>query len=70
MSDPSTENFIGRLFIALIVTVIVCTVMTIPIWLLWNWVMPIVGIVRLTLAQAWGMTALVRLMITPANTEK
>jgi hypothetical protein len=38
-------------------------VFAIPVWLLWNWLMPMIfGLTKLTLWQAWGVTFLSALL--------
>lgn len=35
----------------------------IPVWLLWNWLMPIIfGVTKVSLLQAWGLTFLCSLL--------
>ena len=38
-------------------------IFAIPVWLLWNWLLPtIFGVTKLTLIQAWGMSLLCGLL--------
>ena len=58
-----SEKTIGGIIIAFILTIAIAfglsVVLTIPVWLLWNWLMPVVfGITKVTLLQAWGLTFL------------
>ena len=52
---------VGFMLIVLAVVVL----LTIPVWLLWNWVMPVLGVAKLTLLQSWGMLMLCSLLFTP-----
>lgn len=39
--------------------VLLSFILAIPVWLLWNWLMPeIFGLTTLTLVQAWGVSLL------------
>lgn len=39
-------------------------IMAIPVWLLWNWLMPMIfGLTKLTLVQAWGISLLSNCLI-------
>ena len=43
------------LFVAFLLSVVLC----IPVWLLWNWLMPaIFGLTKVSLIQAWGLSFL------------
>lgn len=55
-------GFIGLVFI-------VSFLYAIPVWLLWNWVVPVVfGLSKVTLIQAWGLAFLSSLLIKSSNT--
>ncbi len=44
-------------------------VLAIPVWLLWNWLMPMIfGLTKLTLIQAWGVTFLSSLLFKSGET--
>ena len=44
-------------------------VLAIPVWLLWNWLMPMIfGLTKLNLIQAWGVTFLSSLLFKSGQT--
>lgn len=48
---------------ALVMYTFVSVVLSIPVLLLWNWLMPtIFGITKITLGQAWGISLLCGLL--------
>ena len=54
-------------FVALIFGI--SLVFSIPVWLLWNWLMPVIfGLKPLTLIQAWGLTFLCSILFKSSNT--
>ncbi len=56
---------------ALLVAFGLSVVLAIPIWLLWNWLMPMIfGLTKLTLIQAWGVTFLSSLLFKSGQTSK
>lgn len=49
----------------------VSVVLSIPVMLLWNWLMPtIFGITKITLGQAWGISLLCGLLFGQNSSEK
>lgn len=41
---------------------------TIPVWLLWNWLMPFIfGLPQVTIFQAWGLMVLCGLLFKSSN---
>ena len=56
---------VGVLLVAFGLSVI----LAIPVWLLWNWLMPMIfGVTKLTLIQAWGVTFLSSLLFKSGRT--
>lgn len=44
-------------------------VLAIPVWLLWNWLMPLIfGLTKVTLVQAWGLSFLSALLFKSSAT--
>lgn len=68
------KNLIGRVLIiisALAMYTFVSVVLSIPVLLLWNWLMPtIFGITKITLGQAWGISLLCGLLFGQNSSEK
>lgn len=49
----------GFIIVGVGVVVVFAVLLTIPIWLLWNWLMPtIFGVAKVTLLQALGLNIL------------
>ena len=62
-SEKTVGAVIGTVFLALLIAFGLSIVLAIPIWLLWNWLMPLIfGVTKLTLIQAWGVTFLSSLL--------
>lgn len=56
---------------ALAMYTFVSVVLSIPVLLLWNWLMPtIFGITKITLGQAWGISLLCGLLFGQSSSEK
>ncbi len=56
---------------ALAMYTFVSVVLSIPVLLLWNWLMPtIFGITKITLGQAWGISLLCGLLFGQNSSEK
>ena len=68
------KNLISRVLIiisALVMYTFVSVVLSIPVLLLWNWLMPtIFGITKITLGQAWGISLLCGLLFGQNSNEK
>jgi hypothetical protein len=68
------KNLISRVLIiisALAMYTFVSVVLSIPVLLLWNWLMPtIFGITKITLGQAWGISLLCGLLFGQSSSEK
>lgn len=68
------KNLISRVLIiisALAMYTFVSVVLSIPVLLLWNWLMPtIFGITKITLGQAWGISLLCGLLFGQNSSEK
>ena len=47
-----------------LIVLVVSALLVVPVWLLWNWVMPVLGVAKLTLLQSWGMLMLCNLLFT------
>jgi hypothetical protein len=46
-------------------------IISFPVMLLWNWLMPIIfGLAKLTLLQAWGLSLLCSMLFKTANLNK
>jgi hypothetical protein len=58
----------GVIFASLLIIFGISVVFTIPVWLLWNWLMPaIFGLTKITLIQAWGVSFLSGLLFKPSS---
>lgn len=56
---------------ALVMYTFVSVVLSIPVLLLWNWLMPtIFGITKITLGQAWGISLLCGILFGQDSSEK
>lgn len=68
------KNLISKVLIivsALAMYAFVSVVLSIPVWLLWNWLVPtIFGITKITLGQAWGISLLCGLLFGQDSSEK
>ena len=58
---------IGASLIGILVALLfifgISVLFAIPVWLLWNWLMPVIfGVTKITLLQAWGVTFLTSLL--------
>jgi len=61
-------EFIGTLFIGAVVVLAVALLYTIPIYYLWNWLMPIIfGLTKITFWQALGLSMLSSFLIKPSS---
>lgn len=72
MANYSTKT-VGGVIITFILAVVIAfglsVVLAIPVWLLWNWLMPMIfGLTKLTLIQAWGVTFLSSLLFKSGRT--
>ena len=68
------KNLISKVLIivsALAMYACVSIVLSIPVLLLWNWLIPtIFGITKITLGQAWGISLLCGLLFGQDSSEK
>lgn len=49
--------------IIIVMFAVVAVVIAIPVWLLWNWLMPtIFGVTKITIIQSWGISWLCSLL--------
>lgn len=68
------KNLISKVLIivsALAMYAFVSVVLSIPVLLLWNWLLPtIFGITKITLGQAWGISLLCGLLFGQDSSEK
>lgn len=68
------KNLISKVLIiisALAMYTFVSVVLSIPVLLLWNWLMPtIFGITKITLGQAWGISLLCSILFGQDSSEK
>lgn len=69
MSKTSIGGVIAAFFLVITLAFGLSVVLAVPVWLLWNWLMPIIfGLTKVTLIQAWGLTFLSALLIKPGST--
>lgn len=55
----SVEKFMGYVLVGMMVFVLYSSLLVLPTWLLWNWLMPhVFGLTPLTPLQAWGLLML------------
>lgn len=52
---------------AIIVAIATISLLFVPFWALWNWLMPLFGLSELTLLQSIGLYLLVRIIIFQPN---
>ena len=53
------------ILVALLLVIGISIFFAIPVWLLWNWLMPIIfGVTNVSLVQAWGLTLLCSLLFS------
>lgn len=51
--------------------VVIALLLTVPVWLLWNWVaVAVLGLKPITLLQAWGLTALCSFLFKSSSGSK
>ena len=66
MSKNTAENIstvVGGCLITLILIVGLSFILAVPVWILWNWLMPLIfGLTKITLVQAWGLSLLANCM--------
>lgn len=52
-------KWVGVVVVAIIALLALSLLFSIPVWLLWNWLMPMIfGLMKITIWQAWGLLAL------------
>ncbi len=69
MSKTSIGGTIAAFFLVIALAFGLSVVLAVPVWLLWNWLMPIIfGLTKVTLIQAWGLAFLSALLIKPGST--
>lgn len=62
---------LGVVFASLLVGFGISLIFAIPVWLLWNWLMPMIfGLTKLTLVQAWGVTFLANCLFKSVSNNK
>ena len=68
MSKTSIGGTIAAFFLVIALAFGLSVVLAVPVWLLWNWLMPIIfGLTKVTLIQAWGLAFLSALLIKPGS---
>lgn len=68
MSKETFDSSIIANFLVLAIAFIASLVFAIPVWLLWNWLMPVIfGVAKVTLLQAWGLSFLSSLLFKPSS---
>ena len=61
-STDIASSVIG-IIIGLLLIFGISVLFSIPVWLLWNWLMPVIfGVTKVNLWQAWGLTFLCSLL--------
>ena len=59
------------ILVALLLIFGISVLFAIPVWLLWNWLMPaIFGITKISIWQAWGVTFLTSLLFKSSSVSK
>lgn len=59
------------ILVALLLIFGISVLFAIPVWLLWNWLMPaIFGITKISIWQAWGVTFLTSLLFKSSTVSK
>lgn len=54
---------------ALAIILVICLIFAVPVWLLWNWLMPVIfGLTEITLLQAAGLLLLSGFLFGRAST--
>lgn len=67
MSEKSLAA-IGAIFVVIAVGFLVSVFFTIPVWLLWNWLMPtLFHLPAVTIWQPWGIAFLSRIVLSPSS---
>ena len=62
-SKKSVAIAIVTFFLAIAIAFGFSIILAVPVWLLWNWLIPLIfGVTKLTLIQAWGLTFLCGLL--------
>ncbi len=57
-----------RLFVASVQLALTCLLLAVPVYLLWNWLMPsIFGLRQITYLEAWGISLFARLLFEPSG---
>jgi hypothetical protein len=63
-------NILTQIFVGVVLLVLVAALMSLPVMLLWDWLMPtIFGLPEITWFQAWGLLFLCGLLFK-SNTAK
>ena len=67
----SMKEGFSNIILALLLGAFVVCVATLPAWILWNWLMPIIfGLPKITIWQSFGLIALAHCIFpTPGNKE-
>lgn len=59
------------ILVALLLIFGISVLFAIPVWLLWNWLMPVIfGITKISIWQAWGVTFLTSLLFKSSSVSK
>jgi len=61
----SNSEILALVFGIVMMFVVIVVVATLPFYLLWNWIMPLLGIPNLTIIQSIGFLALLNVIFFP-----
>ena len=61
------SNFTFAAFLVLGGVILFCALVSLPFWLLWNWLMPLFGLPEITILQSIGLYLLLRIIFFQTN---
>ena len=65
------QKIVGAIGLVIIIVAGIAVVMSLPVWLLWNWLMPaIFGLKQITWLQALGLLLLSGCLFRSSNSSK
>jgi|APMI01.1.fsa_nt_gi hypothetical protein len=68
-TGSTVSTYVGLIVAGLLISVVVSLVVAIPVFFLWNWLMPVVfGVKAITFLQAWGLLLLASFFFKPPST--
>lgn len=60
---------LGIIFLALLIAALLAVIIATPLWLLWNWLMPVIfGLKTITWVQALGLAFLCAILFKSTST--